>query len=192
MNKMRKTKTILLLALIVAILACSVGGTLAFLVTKTGSVKNTFQRGYVTSTVNEEFNNTTKSKVTITNTGNVSAYIRAAIVITWKDKDGYTMPDVPKLSTDYTLSLNVGNGENQWTQAGSYYYYNSVVVANGTTSNLIDSCTATYTNSYNDGRKLCVEVIGSAIQAEGMSANSAQDAFSKAAKVELDKGGARQ
>lgn len=192
MNKMRKTKTILLLALIVAILACSVGGTLAFLVTKTGSVKNTFQRGYVTSTVNEEFNNTIKSNVTITNTGNVSAYIRAAIVITWKDKDGNTMPEVPERGKDYTLDLNVGTGKTQWTQAGSYYYYNSVVAANGTTSNLIVSCTQNYTNNYTDGRKLCVEVIGSAIQAEGMSANSAQDAFSKAAKVELDKGGARQ
>lgn len=181
MNKMRKTKTILLLALIVAILACSVGGTLAFLVTKTGSVKNTFQRGYVTSTVNEEFNNTTKSKVTITNTGNVSAYIRAAIVITWKDKDGNTMPEVPELGKDYTLSLNVGTKKTQWTQAGSYYYYNSIVGAGKETSNLIVSCTEKYTKNYTDGRKLCVEVIGSAIQAEGMGANSAQDAFSKAA-----------
>lgn len=179
MNKMRKTKAILLLALIVAILACSVGGTLAFLVTKTGSVKNTFQSAKVTSSVIEPGWNdgsTKKSNVTIKNTGDVSAYIRAAIVITWKDKDGNTMPEKPG-SGDYSLSIGSG-----WTPAkDGYYYYNSSVGAGKETSNLIDSCTATYTNSYNDGRQLCVEVIGSAIQAEGMGVTSAQDAFSKAA-----------
>lgn len=179
MNKMRKTKAILLLALIVAILACSVGGTLAFLVTKTGSVKNTFQPAHVTSSVIEPGWNdgsTEKSNVTIKNTGDVSAYIRAAIVITWKDKDGNTMPEKPG-SGDYSLSIGSG-----WTpESDGYYYYNSIVGAGGETSKLIDSCTATYTNRYNDGRKLCVEVIGSAIQAEGMGATSAQDAFSKAA-----------
>ena len=97
MKKMKKTKRILLLALVVAILACGVGGTIAYLITNTGSVVNTFQPAYVTSQVNEDFNNggTTKSNVTITNTGNVSAYIRAAIVITWQDADDNTMPAQP-------------------------------------------------------------------------------------------------
>ena len=178
MNKMRKTKAILLLALIVAILACSVGGTLAFLVTKTGSVKNTFQPAHVTSSVIEPGWNdgsTEKSNVTIKNTGDVSAYIRAAIVITWKDKDGNTMPEVPG-SGDYSLTIG-----SDWTLGSDgYYYYNSIVGADKETSNLIVSCTENYTNNYTDGRKLCVEVIGSAIQAEGMGANSAQAAFSAA------------
>lgn len=179
MKKMKKTKRILLLALVVAILACGVGGTIAYLITNTGSVVNTFQPAYVTSSVNEpewRDGNTTKSNVTITNTGNVSAYIRAAIVITWKDKYGNTMPEVPG-SGDYSLTIG-----SDWTLGSDgYYYYNSVVAAKGTTKNLINSCSPIYTN-YTDGRKLCVEVIGSAIQAEGMGATSAEDAFAAAAK----------
>ena len=178
MKKMKKTKRILLLALVVAILACGVGGTIAYLITNTGSVVNTFPPAYVTSQVNEDFNNggTTKSNVTITNTGNVSAYIRAAIVITWQDADDNTMPAQPVAGKDYTLSINAAD----WTQEDGYYFYKEAVAAGGTTSNLINSCSPIYTN-YTDGRKLCVEVIGSAIQAEGMGATSAQDAFSKAA-----------
>lgn len=180
MKKMKKTKRILLLALVVAILACGVGGTIAYLITNTGSVVNTFQPAYVTSQVNEDFNNggTTKSNVTITNTGNVSAYIRAAIVITWKDAYGKTMPAQPVAGTDYTLSINTTD----WTKGqDGYYYYTEPVAANGTTSNLIVSCTENYTDKYNDGRKLCVEVIGSAIQSEGMGVSGAQAAFTKAA-----------
>ena len=180
MKKMKKTKRILLLALVVAILACGVGGTIAYLITNTGSVVNTFQPAHVTSSVNEpewRDGNTTKSNVTITNNGNVSAYIRAAIVITWKDAYGKTMPAQPVAVTDYTLSINAAD----WTQEeDGYYYYKEAVAAGGTTSNLINSCSPIYTN-YTDGRQLCVEVIGSAIQAEGMGATSAHDAFSKAA-----------
>ncbi|MDY5219816.1 MAG: hypothetical protein SPH82_04445 [Eubacteriales bacterium] len=181
MKKMKKTKRILLLALVVAILACGVGGTIAYLITNTGSVVNTFQPAYVTSEVQETFNTNVKSEVKIKNTGNVSAYIRAAIVITWQDADDNTMPAQPVAGKDYTLDLNAGTETGQWTKAGDYYYYNSVVAAKGTTNNLINSCSPIYTN-YTDGRKLCVEVIGSAIQAEGMGATSAEDAFAAAAK----------
>lgn len=181
MKKMKKTKRILLLALVVAILACGVGGTIAYLITNTGSVVNTFQPAHVTSEVIEPNwidGNTVKQNVTIKNTGNVSAYIRAAIVITWKDKDGNTMPAQPVAGTDYTLSINTTD----WTKGqDGYYYYTEPVAANGTTSNLIVSCTENYTDKYNDGRKLCVEVIGSAIQSEGMGVSSAQAAFAAAA-----------
>lgn len=165
MKKMKKTKRILLLALVVAILACGVGGTIAYLITNTGSVVNTFQPAHVTSEVQETFDKNVKSEVKIKNTGNVSAYIRAAIVITWKDVDGNTMPAQPAAGTDYTLSINTTD----WTQVDGYYYYKEAVAANGTTSNLINSCSPIYTN-YTDGRKLCVEVIGSAIQAEPTTA----------------------
>ena len=172
--KLNRKKGILLLAAAMLILVCGVGGTLAYLATQTGQVQNTFEPAYVTSEVNETFDNLVKSNVTITNTGNVSAYIRAAIVVTWKDAAGNTMPQVPGRG-DYTL--NIGS---DWTleRDDGYYYYNAVVAANGSTTNLIVECKPT--KPYDDGRKLCVEVIGSAIQSEGMGANSAQKAFQKA------------
>lgn len=162
--KLNRKKGILLLTAAVLILVCGVGGTLAYLITQTTPVTNTFTPAHVTSQVVETMNGTTKSDVSITNTGNVSAYIRAAIVITWKDKDGYTMPAVPVLGTDYTLDINTTD----WSQSGGYYYYDGIVAAGGSTANLINSCVSNGT--YTDGRKLCVEVIGSAIQAEPTTA----------------------
>ena len=165
--KLNRKKGILLLTAAVLILVCGVGGTLAYLITQTAPVTNTFTPAYVTSQVIEPDwtnGNTEKKNVTIKNAGNVSAYIRAAIVITWKDADGNTMPTVPALGTDYTLSINTDD----WTLSGGYYYYNGIVAAGESTANLINSCVSTGT--YTDGRKLCVEVIGSAIQAEPTTA----------------------
>ena len=48
MKRMRKTKTILVLAMVVLVLACAVGGTIAFLIDTTGAVTNTFTPAKVT------------------------------------------------------------------------------------------------------------------------------------------------
>ena len=175
--KLNRKKGILLLAAAMLILVCGVGSTLAYLATQTGQVQNTFEPAYVTSEVNETFDNLVKSNVTIKNTGNVSAYIRAAIVVTWKDAEGNTtLPEKPELGTDYTLTIN----ESAWNKGDDGYYYCKQPVASNTESAvLITECKPT--KPYDDGRKLCVEVIGSAIQSEGMGATRAQDAFDKAA-----------
>lgn len=173
--KLNRKKGILLLAAAMLILVCGVGSTLAYLATQTGQVQNTFEPAYVTSEVNETFDNLVKSNVTIKNTGNVSAYIRAAIVVTWKDAAGNTMPQAPG-TDDYTLSINTDGWEKD---NDGYYYCKQPVASNTESAVLITECKPT--KSYDDGRTLCVEVIGSAIQSEGMGANRAQDAFAKAA-----------
>ena len=177
--KNMKKKTILMLATMVLLLTVTVGSTIAYLVTSSGPVENKFTPAYVTSEVVEpDWNDgkTEKNNVTIKNTGNTSAYIRAAIVITWKDKYGYTMPQVPVAGTDYTIEIN----DADWTLIDGFYYYKEAVAPGASTTNLIISCVSTGT--YNDRRKLCVEVVGSAIQSEGMGVTNAQDAFSKAAQ----------
>ena len=177
-TKRMKKKPILTLAMMVLLLTVAVGGTIAYLVTSTDQVQNQFTPGKVTSQVKEEWteNGTEKKNVTISNTGNVDAYIRAAIVVTWKDSAGKTMPEVPRVGTDYTISTG-----SDWEQSGDYYYYNKKVAPGASTTNLINSCIATGNGNYTDERKLCVEVIGSAIQAEGMGATRAQEAFTIAA-----------
>ncbi len=172
MRNMKK-KSFLALALTVLLLAVAVSGTVAYLVTNSEPVENTFEYGKVSCTITEDFDKITKKNVQVKNTGNVDAYIRAAIVVTWKDSKGYTMPVQPEEGTDYTLELG-----SSWTKHGDYYYYNGKVAPDGSTGDLIVSCSPT--KQYEDGRKLCVEVIGSAIQAEGMGATSAQEAFSRA------------
>ena len=160
-------RQVLLLAALAVIAMGVVGGTVAYLVTKTGSVVNTFEPGYVSCRINEkgpdgkkDFENnvdTEKKNVTVTNTGNVDAFIRAAIIVTWKDSAGNIAATVPVKDTDYSMELN----ETNWKKQGDYYYYNSSVESMGTTENLIKSCTVLNPNGdYN----LSVEILADAIQ----------------------------
>ena len=161
--KNMKKKTILMLATMVLLLTVTVGSTIAYLVTSSGPVANTFTPSKVTSAVEEEFTpgSNIKEKVIIRNTGDTNAYIRAAIVITWKDEDGYTKPQVPVAGKDYTIIINTTD----WKLSDGFYYYQAAVAPGATTTNLIVKCEST--GNYTDGRALCVEVIGSAIQSEG-------------------------
>ena len=148
----------LLLALILVVGAAA-GGTVAWLTQTTQTENNNFSYGTVSCAINESFNGTTKSDVTVTNTGNTPAYIRAACIVNWVDAQGNIAANVP---ADYTYSLSIpGAG---WT-AGSdgYYYYNGVVDANGTTEGSLLTCTS----SHPEGGEytLSVKVIASAVQA---------------------------
>lgn len=148
----------LLLALILVVGAAA-GGTVAWLTQTTETANNNFSYGTVSCAINESFNGTTKSNVTVTNTGNTPAYIRAACIVNWVDAQGNIAANVP---ADYTYSLSIpGAG---WT-AGSdgYYYYNGVVDANKTTEGSLLTCTS----SHPEGGEytLSVKVIASAVQA---------------------------
>lgn len=174
--KLRRLASAGTLLALTLLFLCGASGTTAYIVASSATLYNTCTPGTLTSTVEERFDGTVKTDVCIRNTGNVSAYIRAAIVVTWKDAQGRTMPENPVAPGDYTLSLGAG-----WTQGSDGYYYYSVAVAPGdTTGNLIDRCIQTRFDP--DGRRLCVEVLASAIQAVGMGADSAQEAFAQAAK----------
>ena len=148
----------LLLALILVVGAAA-GGTLAWLTQTTQTENNNFSYGTVSCAINESFNGTTKSNVTVTNTGNTPAYIRAECIVNWVDAQGNIAANVP---AEYTYSLSIpGAG---WT-AGSdgYYYYNGVVNPNGTTEGSLLTCTSSHPA---DGEyKLSVKVIASAVQA---------------------------
>lgn len=175
MKQGRFANALALLSLLLLLL-CGVSGTAAYIVDTSGTLRNTFTPGSVTGTVEEDFDGTVKANVRIRNTGNVSAYLRAALAVTWKDASGRTLPEMPAAGSDYTLSLGAG-----WTRGSDgYYYYGAAVAPGDATGNLIDRCTQTET--YPDGRRLCVEVLASAIQALGMGADSAQEAFARAAQ----------
>ena len=112
----------------------------------------------------------------IRNKGNVAAYIRAAIVVTWKNEAGQIYPKNPEKGTDYSIDINTMD----WTKNDGFYYYNKTVDAGKTTSYLIKSCSPV-ANKAPEGYFLNVEILGQAIQAEGMGATSAQEAWTKAA-----------
>lgn len=162
-------RNILVLISVLLVCVCMTGITLAYLTDKPAGLVNTFEPSQVTSTVTETFPDpyNTKSNVKITNTGNIPAYIRAAVVFTWRDGEGNIAPEKPVAGEDYQISWNTGSGKN-WFQSGDYYYYSDVVPANTSTEeNLINSISNAQTKTINGTvYYLSVEILSSAIQAD--------------------------
>lgn len=155
----------ILLAAVIVLLAGAVGGTWAFLVAQSGPVQNDFTYAHVSCTVDEKFENGVKSEVKIQNTGDISAYIRARIVVTWKDASG-NVSAVPVKDSDYTMTMGTG-----WTKGtGDYWYCNTAVNPNGFTPVLITECKKTTNANAPEGYNLSVEILADAIQSEPASA----------------------
>ena len=168
MRKFSK-KTVALVVSIALLLCIGIGSTLAYLIAESGTVENKFTPSDVTTQVEESFDGTTKSNVSVKNTGDIDANIRAAIVVTWQDANGNVYGKTPVAGTDYTMLLDLENG---WTknEADGFYYWNAPVAPGANTGVLITSCTAA--NTAPEGYSLCVEIIGSGIQAVGIPEGS--------------------
>lgn len=160
----------ILLAAVIVLLAGAVGGTWAFLVAQSEPVQNNFTYAHVRCTINEKFENGVKSDVAIQNTGDIPAYIRARIVVTWKDANG-KVSAVPVKNTDYTIAFN----ETDWTQQGDYWYCKTAVNPNGFTPELITECKKTDNANVPDDYDLSVEILADAIQSE--PANAVKEAW---------------
>lgn len=144
---------------IVLLLGVAIGGTIAWLSTKTTPVTNTFTPAEVNCKVEENFNENTgvKTKVNVTNTGNIAVYIRVKLV-TYRTNDagqhiGGTA-DLPEFTP----------GEN-WVEYGKYYYYTLPVEPNAQPqTNLADSMTLEKSYNDADGGKQALDVMAEAIQ----------------------------
>ena len=154
----------ILLAAVIVLLAGAVGGTWAFLVAQSEPLQNNFTYAHVSCAVKETFDGTTKSNVQIQNTGDIPAYIRARIVVTWKDTSGNVSAAVPVKDTDYTIAFNTTD----WTQQDGYWYCKNAVDAKDFTPVLITKCEKT--GAAPDGYDLSVEILADAIQSEPASA----------------------
>ena len=153
-----KRSLVLVVSVLVLLLAVA-GGTLAWL-TARDSVNNTFTPAHVTCDVAEKFENGIKSGVKIKNTSDIPAYIRAYIVVTWKDADGNVYGKLPVANTDYTMTM----GPNGWAQKDGYWYCNTAVASGANTPVLISNCEVKDNATIPDGYKLSVEIIAEAIQ----------------------------
>lgn len=166
---MFKKRTLLTLVSLLAILCVTVGGTLAYLVTTSGPITNTFQPTTVTTQVVEKFDGKVKSDVVIKNTGTTDAYIRAAVVATWQDKDGNVYGKAPVPNVDFKYATTLKNGEWQLGSDG-FYYYAKPVAPGASTTQLIREAGPDETRTP-EGYYLSIEIIGSGIQAKGKDAN---------------------
>lgn len=147
---------LLALALVVA---CAIGGTIAYFTAQTTEVKNTFTAaGAPVPEIEENFDGTTKSnvKVKLGTDGSGSYFVRAAIVFTVQNEDGETYASVPSEGIDYEIVYG-----SDWTERDDgYWYYNSLVAPGEETTALIESCTSRCREH------LVVDIIAQTIQAE--------------------------
>lgn len=153
----------------------AVGGTVAWLVSSTGTVTNAFVAGGVTTDIVEKFDGDTKEDVYVKNTNNVPVYVRAQVVINWINADGNVAASVPS-DYKYTMTPTTLPAQDSGWVLGDdgFYYYTKALAAvdDGTasdddkkTSNLIDKIESTYPAETDPEYTLSVEVLTEAIQA---------------------------
>ena len=174
--KNQKMKSMLMLAAAALLLTLAVGSTLAYLLDTTPTVSNTFTPAKVTCEVNEPGwtdGGSTKTNVSIKNTGTVYAYIRVAVVGNWYNAAG-------NIIAPHTVDLGTPSG---WTKGSDgYYYHTSPVAPRENTSKLISSYTPVRPEGVPADAHFEMNIISQAIQADGMGATGAENAFAIAAK----------
>lgn len=159
----RMNRTAVLLIAIILLISTAVGSTVAFLATKTEPVENSFEYANVSCEVMQD-RDTDGSIVQVKNTGTISAYIRAAVVANWIDKDGNIAASVPD---GYSYDLTCSSGS--WAQGKDGFFYYLLPVAPGalTEGNLL---TCTVACPKDPEYALSVEVLTEAIQSTPASA----------------------
>lgn len=165
MLKSKKT-TIGLIALVSFLLISAiVGTTFAYYQETAQATENTFTvAGSGNLLITETFTagDLEKKNVYVTlNGGDGSVYVRATLAISFQDKDGNILAKIPVKDTDYTIEM----GANWMKHTDGYWYYNSTVAPDTSTTNLIVSC-KTLSTEY----KLVVDVLAQSVQASPSSA----------------------
>ena len=157
----KQSLAIKLVICLILLLMISVGGTIAFVVTHTSEIRNTFTESVVKCEVDETFENNVKSNVSIKNTGDTTAYIRAFVNVTWMNESGQVASVSPIESKDYRIDYSTSG----WLKGSDgYWYYSLPVQPNNKTAVLINSCQLLDTANAPDGYYLSVEIVCSAIQ----------------------------
>ncbi len=170
----RTHKRVVLLCLAaVLVVAAAIGGTLAWLTSTPNSITNTFVPGEVPNLVTEDpFDGTTKSNVRVQNTGNVDAYIRVALVPIWRNVSDNNGAGIAATLSQLTFTGFPGT---KWTEGtDGYYYYEDRVTPGASTEALIGTAKVNVTH---EGKYLELQILSQSIQADGMGAESAQEAF---------------
>lgn len=176
MYKFEKTGVLLLSFTVLIVVV--IGGTLSLLLAKDSPIKNMFSPSKIPNEITETTENNVKENVKVKNNGEVDAYVRAAIVVTWAEVDANGDPTgniygiIPEegVGKDYLLILAENSG---WEKGpDGYYYYTSKVSANEETAVLISKCETLTTATQPEGYILSVEIIGQSIQADGVDSDN--------------------
>lgn len=170
MKKMQ-TKSILLLALVIVVLTAVVGGTVAYLATRTLSVTNTFEPANVEVVVTDKVSGNTKSDVVIENKSNIPVYLRVAVVANWCDKDGNVV-------AQWNAYGDLGVNASDWEREGNVFYYKHVVSA-GASVTLFNEYKAPAAPE--GAEHLEMDIIAQVIQSAGIPGETYKTAWAQAA-----------
>lgn len=178
-TRLRWNRSFVLVVSVLVLLVGIVGASLAYLSMKTEPVKNEFAYGKVSCEVLEDFDGTVKSNVRIKNTGNIPAYIRARVVVTWKNEKGDIYGTKPVLGSaadednknyDYSFDYNPSWICMTTDSGGLYFYFPEFIEPDAETDWMLYNFKKSETANVPEGYDLSVEILADAIQSEPVSA----------------------
>ena len=176
-RKTRPSRILAWILIVVAALSAITGAVVAYLSYGTAGVENTFSPAQsVNPSVVETFDGKTKSNVYV-NVGDTeySVYVRAAVVITWKNSDGDVLGTAP-VPEEYTIEYNTDD----WFRGDDgFWYYTQAVPSGENTSALIVTCTPVEGENP-EGYSLNVEIIAQTVQQLGSTDDGTQSAVMNA------------
>lgn len=158
-KKTRSARPWLLAGLLAVLLLASITGTIVYIQVHS-HISNSFTVAKLSIELNETFDGKDKTNVTVKNTGDVPAYLRAAIVVNWKDTDGTV---ISANESEYSMAMGP-----EWVQgADSYWYCKKPTDARQPSPALIVSCKPTVVKA---DQRLSVEILIQGVQAEPATA----------------------
>lgn len=165
-------RAVALLVSLVMLLSATVGATVAYIIDSTENMENAFTPSRVACEVVDETNHT----YSVENTGDTAAYIRASILVNWKNtENGNLYAKAP------VFTVELGDGWEKGSD-GYYYYTKSVMVDDKTDSKL----TVKVLTDKPEGHELYVEVVASAIQATSAAVDEWSNGVATAANDGAD------
>lgn len=142
----------------VLLLALAIGGTVAWLSTKSTPITNTFLPSKVACEVTESFDGTVKSNVNVKNTGDTQAFIRVKLVSYRTNDKGQHIGGTAEIP-----EFTPGTG---WAKHDGYYYYTKPVEPNQAPDDalIVDSIQLKKDCEGADGGHQSIDVMAEAIQ----------------------------
>lgn len=194
MKNRKKARRIVICAVVAVLLVAAVtaGSVVAYLkTTATNSVENEFSTAVeVDPTINETFDGTVKQNVSVNvgDTGGYAVYVRAAIVITWKNgEDGSVLGQPPVEGDEYDYEIVLGEN---WFKKDNFYYCKTPVESGDDSPVLIELVKLNSgVTSPESGYTFNVEIISQTIQAAGKTDSGSVPAVTDAWDVDVDANG---
>lgn len=152
----RMSRTVMVALALVLVLGLAIGGTVAYLVTQTSEITNTFTPASVPNTPVEKFENNVKSSITVRNEGNIAAYVRVKLVTYRVDDNGSQIGGAATIP-DFTLG-------DDWFEKDGCYYYSKPVQPGTASGNLLGTSITLQQYDDADGGKQVIEVLTESIQ----------------------------